>query len=92
MMQIVARLQGIQFKFQLDRLREHEQRSLKMNSTAWFKRFGLKQIRGGLLDMNHVVSTPFWSTGFPHEDSRPKPETLFIARQSEANMRARGHE
>ncbi|PKI71438.1 hypothetical protein CRG98_008175 [Punica granatum] len=34
MMQIVARLQRIQFKFQLDRLREHEQRSLKMNSMA----------------------------------------------------------
>ncbi|PKI74447.1 hypothetical protein CRG98_005161 [Punica granatum] len=39
-----------------------------------------------------AVSTPFWPTGFPHEDSRPKPGTLFIARQSEANRRARGHE
>ncbi|OWM69407.1 hypothetical protein CDL15_Pgr012686 [Punica granatum] len=39
-----------------------------------------------------AVSTPFWPTGFPHEDSRPKPGTLFITRQSEANRRTRGHE
>ncbi|OWM86011.1 hypothetical protein CDL15_Pgr011888 [Punica granatum] len=39
-----------------------------------------------------IVSTPFWPTGFPHKDSRLKLGTLFIARQSEANRRARGHE
>ncbi|PKI45252.1 hypothetical protein CRG98_034357 [Punica granatum] len=39
-----------------------------------------------------AVSTPFWPTGFPHEDSRLKPGALFITRQSEANGRARGHE
>ncbi|OWM74517.1 hypothetical protein CDL15_Pgr005096 [Punica granatum] len=39
-----------------------------------------------------AVSTPFWPTGFPHEDSRSKLGTLFLARQSEANRRARGHE
>ncbi|PKI62555.1 hypothetical protein CRG98_017047 [Punica granatum] len=38
-----------------------------------------------------AVSTPFWPTGFPHEDSRPKPGTLFITWQSEANRGARGH-
>ncbi|OWM71785.1 hypothetical protein CDL15_Pgr002663 [Punica granatum] len=39
-----------------------------------------------------AVSTPFWPTGFPHEDSRSKPGTLFITRQSEANRRTRGHD
>ncbi|PKI40350.1 hypothetical protein CRG98_039258, partial [Punica granatum] len=34
------------------------------------------------------VSTPFWPIGFPHEDSRPKPGTLSIIRQSETNKRA----
>ncbi|PKI44738.1 hypothetical protein CRG98_034873, partial [Punica granatum] len=29
-----------------------------------------------------AVSTPFWPTGFPHEYSRLKPGTLFIARHS----------
>ncbi|PKI53389.1 hypothetical protein CRG98_026229 [Punica granatum] len=29
------------------------------------------------------VSTPFWPTGFPRKDSRPKPGALFITRQSE---------
>ncbi|PKI70819.1 hypothetical protein CRG98_008786 [Punica granatum] len=31
------------------------------------------------------VSTPFWPTGFPREDSRPKPGELFITRQSESS-------
>ncbi|PKI37336.1 hypothetical protein CRG98_042278 [Punica granatum] len=39
-----------------------------------------------------AVSTPFWSTGFLHEEFRPRLGTLFITRQSEANRQARGHE
>ncbi|OWM84350.1 hypothetical protein CDL15_Pgr023870 [Punica granatum] len=39
-----------------------------------------------------AVSTPFWPTGFPHEDFQPRLGTLFITQQSEANRRARGHE
>ncbi|PKI70450.1 hypothetical protein CRG98_009160 [Punica granatum] len=42
--------------------------------------------------MTALVSTPFWPTGFLHENPRPKPGLLFITRQSEANMRARRHE
>ncbi|OWM68461.1 hypothetical protein CDL15_Pgr026431 [Punica granatum] len=40
---------------------------------------------------NSGVSTPFWPTGFLHENLRSKPELLFISRQSEANMRAQSH-
>ncbi|PKI35504.1 hypothetical protein CRG98_044105, partial [Punica granatum] len=39
-----------------------------------------------------AVSNPFWPTGFPHEDFRPKPGALFIIRQSKANARSRNHE
>jgi hypothetical protein len=53
-MEIKAPLQRISFKYQLGRLREHEQRSSKMYSTDSFKSYGLKQIRGGPLRMIHV--------------------------------------
>ncbi|PKI64957.1 hypothetical protein CRG98_014651 [Punica granatum] len=46
----------------------------------------------GLPRMVKCPSTPFWPTGFPHEDSRPKLGILFIIRQSEANRRAQSHE
>ncbi|OWM87080.1 hypothetical protein CDL15_Pgr011725 [Punica granatum] len=39
-----------------------------------------------------AVSTPFWPTGFPHENPQPKLGTLFVTRRSEANRRTRGHE
>ncbi|PKI70463.1 hypothetical protein CRG98_009133 [Punica granatum] len=41
---------------------------------------------------DNLVSTPFWPTGFPHENPRSKPGLLFMTRQSEANRRARSHE
>jgi hypothetical protein len=41
-------------KYQLGRLREHEQRSSRMYSTDSSKSYGLKQIRGGPLNMIHV--------------------------------------
>ncbi|OWM90284.1 hypothetical protein CDL15_Pgr005071 [Punica granatum] len=40
----------------------------------------------------HLVSTPFWPTGFVHENPRTKPGFLFITRRSEANIRAQRHE
>jgi hypothetical protein len=54
MMEIKAPLRRISFKYQLGRLREHEQRSSRMYSTDSFKSYGLKQIHGGLLSMIHV--------------------------------------
>ncbi|OWM90095.1 hypothetical protein CDL15_Pgr004919 [Punica granatum] len=39
-----------------------------------------------------AVSTPFWPTGFPHENPRSKPELLFTTRQSEVKGRPRSHE
>jgi hypothetical protein len=45
-------------KYQLGRLREHEQRSSRMYSTDSFKSYGLKQIRGGPLSMIHVPCNP----------------------------------
>uniref|UniRef100_A0A2N9G165 Integrase catalytic domain-containing protein n=1 Tax=Fagus sylvatica TaxID=28930 RepID=A0A2N9G165_FAGSY len=53
-MEIKAPLRRISFKYQLGRLREHEQRSSRMYSTDSFKSYGLKQIRGGPLSMIHV--------------------------------------
>jgi hypothetical protein len=44
-MEIKAPLRRISFKYQLDRLREHEQRSSRMYSMDSFKSYGLKQIR-----------------------------------------------
>jgi hypothetical protein len=41
------------FKYQLGRLREHEQRSSRMYSMDSFKSYGLKQIQGGPLSMIH---------------------------------------
>ncbi|PKI65587.1 hypothetical protein CRG98_014087 [Punica granatum] len=38
------------------------------------------------------VSTPFWTTGFLHENLRPKLGLLFITRGSAANMRAQRRE
>ncbi|PKI56798.1 hypothetical protein CRG98_022810 [Punica granatum] len=38
------------------------------------------------------VSTPFWPTGFLHENPRSKPGLLFITRQSKANVRPQSHE
>jgi hypothetical protein len=54
MMEIKAPLRRISFKYQLGRLREHEQRSSRMCSTDSSKSYGLKQIRGGPLSMIHV--------------------------------------
>jgi len=54
MMEIKAPLRRILFKYQLGRLREHEQRSPRMYSTDSFKSYGLKQIRGGPMSMIHV--------------------------------------
>jgi hypothetical protein len=54
MMEIKAPLQRISLKYQLGRLREHEQRSSRMYSTDSSKSYGLKQIRGGPLSMIHV--------------------------------------
>jgi hypothetical protein len=54
LMEIKAPLRRISFKYQLGRLREHEQRSSRMYSTDSFKSYGLKQIRGGPLGMIHV--------------------------------------
>jgi hypothetical protein len=54
MMEIKAPLRRISFKYQLGRLREHEQRSSRMYSTDSFKSYGLKQIRGGRMSMIHV--------------------------------------
>ncbi|PKI31820.1 hypothetical protein CRG98_047789, partial [Punica granatum] len=39
-----------------------------------------------------AVSTPFWTTGFLHENLRPRPGLLFITRRLEANMRTWNHE
>ncbi|OWM90256.1 hypothetical protein CDL15_Pgr006577 [Punica granatum] len=57
-----------------------------------FRVLGVSSSLKPRVSVNHGVSTPFWPTGFPHGDSRPKPGTLFITRQPEANRRARGHE
>jgi hypothetical protein len=54
MMEIKAPLQRTSFKYQLGRLREHEQRSSRMYSTDSFKSYGLKQIRGGPVSMIYV--------------------------------------
>jgi hypothetical protein len=54
LMEIKAPLRRISFKYQLGRLRGHEQRSSRMYSTDSFKSYGLKQIRGGQLSMIHV--------------------------------------
>ena len=54
LMEIKAPLRRISFKYQLGRLREHEQRSLGMYSTDSSKSYGLKQIRGGPLSMIHM--------------------------------------
>jgi hypothetical protein len=54
LMEIKAPLRRISFKYQLGRLREHEQRSSRMCSTDSSKSYGLKQIRGGPLSMIHV--------------------------------------
>jgi len=53
-MEIKAPLQRISFKYQLGRLREHEQRNSRMYSMDSSKSYGLKQIRGGPLSMIHV--------------------------------------
>jgi hypothetical protein len=53
MMEIKAPLRRISFKYQLGRLREHEQRSSRMYSMDSFKSYGLKQIQGGPLSMIH---------------------------------------
>jgi hypothetical protein len=52
-MEIKAPLRSISFKYQLGRLREHEQRSSRMYSMDSFKSYGLKQIHGGPLSMIH---------------------------------------
>jgi hypothetical protein len=52
-MEIKAPLRRISFKYQLGRLREHEQRSSRMYSMDSFKSYGLKQIQGGPLSMIH---------------------------------------
>ena len=54
LMEIKAPLRRISFKYQLGRLREHEQRSSRMYSTDSFKSYGLKQICGGPLSMIHM--------------------------------------
>ena len=54
MMEIKAPLQRISFKYQLGWLREHKQRSSRMNSTDSSKSYELKQIRGGPLSMIHM--------------------------------------
>jgi hypothetical protein len=54
MMEIKAPLRRISFKYQLGRLRGHEQRSSRMYSTNSFTSYGLKQICGGPLSMIHV--------------------------------------
>jgi hypothetical protein len=54
LMEIKAPLRRISFKYQLGRLREHEQKSSRMYSTDSFKSYGLKQIHGGPLSMIHV--------------------------------------
>jgi hypothetical protein len=54
MMEIKAPLRRISFKYQLSRLRGHEQRSSRMYSTDSFKSYVLKQIHGGPLSMIHV--------------------------------------
>jgi hypothetical protein len=53
LMEIKAPLRRISFKYQLGRLREHEQRSSRMYSMDSFKSYGLKQIQGGPLSMIH---------------------------------------
>jgi hypothetical protein len=53
LMEIKAPLRRISFKYQLGRLREHEQRSSRMYSMDSFKSYGLKQIHGGPLSMIH---------------------------------------
>jgi hypothetical protein len=53
-MEIKAPLRRISFKYQLGRLRGHEQRSSRMYSTDSFKSYGLKQIHGRPLSMIHV--------------------------------------
>jgi hypothetical protein len=54
MMEIKAPLRRISFKYQLGRLRGHEQRSSRKYSTNSFKSYGLMQIHGGPLSMIHV--------------------------------------
>jgi hypothetical protein len=54
LMEIKAPLRRISFKYQLGRLREHEQRSSRMYSMDSFKSYGHKQIRGGPMSMIHV--------------------------------------
>ncbi|PKI73413.1 hypothetical protein CRG98_006183 [Punica granatum] len=39
-----------------------------------------------------TVNTPFWPTGFLHENPRSKPGLLFITRQSKTNARSWSHE
>jgi hypothetical protein len=53
-MEIKAPLRRISFKYQLGRLRGHEQRSSRMYSMDSFKSYGLKQIRRGPLSMIHM--------------------------------------
>jgi hypothetical protein len=52
-MEIKAPLRRISFKYQLGRLREHEQISSRMYSMDSFKSYELKQIHGGPLSMIH---------------------------------------
>ena len=53
-MEIKAPFRRISFKYQLGRLQEHEQRSLRMYSTDSSKSYGLKQTCGGPFSMIHV--------------------------------------
>ncbi|PKI77225.1 hypothetical protein CRG98_002381 [Punica granatum] len=71
--------------------------SVRLRSASWLLALKKKKklLEQRVTHLGHPVgpvSTPFWPTGFPCEDPRPKPGALLITRQPEANRRARGHE